>query len=128
MVQSLVKPVHQDDVFTASYAAVPHIVDIACKADGIIDFGFFQLPAAVEVARQNGLGPSIPENLKEAYQSAIARLMECVLRHKDDAWDEATLLSAIAAQAVAKGHGHVAEAILNLDSDLITKLRSLDFD
>lgn len=119
---------HQGDVFTASYAAVPHLVEIACNAEGVIDFGFFQLPASVEVARLNGKGPAIPDSLKEPYERAISRLMECVLLHRDDSWDEATLLSAVAAQAVAKGHRHIAEAILNLDSDLIAKLRSLDFD
>lgn len=119
---------HQGDVFTASYAAVPHIVDIAWKTGGTVDFSFFELPAAIEVARQSGRGPVIPENLQEAYEAAIVRLMDCVSRHKDDPWDEATLLSAVAAQAVSKGHAHVAEAILNLDSDLIAKLRTLDFE
>lgn len=119
---------HQGDVFSASYAAVPHIVEIACKTEDVIDFGFFQLPASIEVARLNGKGPAIPDGLKEPYQRAISRLMDCVSIHRDEVWDEATLISALAAQAVAKGHAHVAEALLNLDSDLIAKLRSLDFD
>jgi hypothetical protein len=119
---------HQGDVYTASYAAVPHIVDIGCRAVGAIDFSFYELPAAVEVARQNEHGPAIPDRLKEPYFSAISRLIECVMAHRHDVWDEATLLSAIAAQSVAKGHIRVAEAILNLDSDLIAKLRNLDFD
>ncbi|GAA3889916.1 hypothetical protein GCM10022276_06190 [Sphingomonas limnosediminicola] len=119
---------HQGDVFTASYAAVPHIVEIACKTEGVIDFSFFQLPASIEVARLNGKGPAIPEELEEPYQRAISGLTECVSLHRDDPWDEATALSALAALAVAKGHAHVAEAILNLDGDLIAKLRSLDFD
>jgi hypothetical protein len=119
---------HQGDVYSASYAAVPHIVDIACNTQGTIDFSFYQLPTAVEVARQNGNGPVIPVDLREPYFQAISRLMECVSAHRNQAWDEETLLSAIAAQCVAKGHVQVAEAILNLDSDLIAKLRSLDFD
>lgn len=38
------------------------------------------------------------------------------------------LISAMGALAVAKGHIRVAEAILNLDDQLIDKLIKLDFD
>jgi hypothetical protein len=37
-------------------------------------------------------------------------------------------LSVAAAQAVAKGHFDVAEALIHLDDDLIEKLKNLDFD
>jgi hypothetical protein len=38
------------------------------------------------------------------------------------------LLSVAAAQAVAKGHVGVAEALLNLDEDWITKINNDEFD
>ncbi|MBN8843176.1 MAG: hypothetical protein J0H88_08000 [Sphingomonadales bacterium] len=119
---------HQDDVFDASYAAVPHIVDIACRSDGPVDFSFFQLPASVEVARRNGRGPALPADLAEAYDHSLEKLADCIARHRHEAWDEATLLSVLAAQAVAKGHHRIAEAIMNLDDDLIERLILLDFD
>ena len=50
---------HQGDAYTASYAALPHIVEIACLASGAVDFGFFQLPACSEIARHNGRGPPV---------------------------------------------------------------------
>src|SRR5690349_19509472 len=83
---------HQGDVFDASYAAVPHIVEIACEAHQPIDFGFFQLPAAIEISRNNGKGPPVPLSLGDAYQRAIARLPECVAIHRNELWDQATLL------------------------------------
>jgi len=119
---------HQDDVFDASYAAVPHIVDIACRSDGPVDFSFFQLPASVEVARRNGRGSALPADLAEAYDHSLEKLADCIARHRHEAWDEATLLSVLAAQAVAKGHHRIAEAIMNLDDDLIERLILLDFD
>jgi len=119
---------HQGDVYTASYAAVPHIVRIAFEAPGPIDFSFFQLPAAIEIARHKGRGPTIPAELAEAYHAAIASLIDCVAFHRHDDWDEATLLSALTAQAVAKGNYSVAEALSNLDEDLITRIINLDFD
>jgi hypothetical protein len=118
---------HQGDVYDASYAAVPHIVEIAVTAQAPIDFGFFQLPAAIEVARQNRRGPPIPTDLEPAYRTALVRLPDCVSAHRNGEWDQAMLLSAFAAQAVSKGHFRVAEAIMNLDDDLITKLIDLDF-
>jgi hypothetical protein len=54
-------------------------------------------------------------------------LAECVTLHQHEDWDEPTLLSAISALAVAKRHPRVAEAVMNLDDDLITKLIDLDF-
>ena len=72
---------HQGEAYDASYAAVPHIVSIAAMAPGPIDFGFFQLPATIEIARQNGRAPEIPADLKSAYVSALANLSDCVAAH-----------------------------------------------
>ncbi|EIZ79716.1 hypothetical protein WSK_1693 [Novosphingobium sp. Rr 2-17] len=118
---------HQGDVYDASYAALPHIVEIACNARGPIDFSFFQLPAAIEIARHSGKGPPVPTDLANAYGAAVTRLTECVAQHRHEDWDEPTLLSAASALAVAKGHHRVSEAIMNLDDDLITRLIELDF-
>ena len=119
---------HQGDVYEASYAALPHLVDIACSAEGSIDFSFFLLPACIEVARENKHGPMIPEYLDSAYFLAITRLGEAVALHRNDPWDQAMLLSAMSAQAVSKGHHRVAEVLINLDNNLIEKLIALDFD
>ncbi len=118
---------HQGDVYDASYAALPHIVEIACNAKGPIDFSFFQLPAAIEIARHSGKGPPVPTDLADAYSDAVSRLTECVALHRHEDWDQPTLLSAASALAAAKGHHRVAEAIMNLDDDLITRLIELDF-
>jgi hypothetical protein len=47
---------------------------------------------------------------------------------RNDRWDQDTLLSAMGAIAASKGHPQVAEAIVNLDTDLIARLIALDFD
>jgi len=119
---------HQGDVYTASYAAVPHIVRIASEANGPIDFSFFALPAAVEIARQTGRGPDIPEVCVDDYRRALEQLVENVSLHRNDAWDRSTLLAVAAAQAVAKGHIDIAEALLNLDADWIAKINNDEFD
>jgi len=103
-------------------------VRIAFEAQGPIDFSFFQLPAAIEIARHKGRGPAIPAEQATAYHAAIASLVDCVSLHRHDDWDESMLLSALTAQAVAKGNYDVAEALSNLDEDLITRIINLDFD
>ena len=119
---------HQGDVYTASYAAVPHIVRIARDTSTPVDFSFFQLPAAIEVARKTGHGPEIPEDIADDYHRAVESLGESVSAHRNDPWDQSMLLSAAAAQAVAKGHIEVAEALLNLDEHWIAKINSREFD
>ncbi|NJC40770.1 hypothetical protein GGQ87_001028 [Brevundimonas alba] len=113
---------HQGDVYSASYAAVPHLVEIAFDAPEPIDFSFFMLPASIEVARQNGRGPEVPAFVAEAYFAALERLPDCISKHRQGPWTEDMLLSAAAAEAVAKGHYSVAEALLNLDSDWIERI------
>ncbi len=113
---------HQGDVHTASYAAVPHIVDIACRTAGPIRFDFFLLPAAIEVARRSGHGPDVPHADAADYHAAIARLTDAVSLHRHESWDRSMLLSALAAQAIAKGDVAVAEALLNIDEDWIARI------
>ena len=119
---------HQGEVYTASYAAVSHIVDIANKSEGPIDFSFFLLPAAVEVARMTDMGPDIPETDAEDYHGAIKMLAENVNLHRNEAWDRSMLLAAAAALAVAKGHADVAGALLNLDEEWIAKINNDERD
>src|SRR5690348_7315894 len=65
---------HQGDVYTASYAALPHIVQIGTNALGPVDAGFFSLPACIEVARNKRRGPEIPPELAAAYFDGLRGL------------------------------------------------------
>ncbi len=118
---------HQRDGYDASYAALPHIVDITCKAKEPLDFSFFQLPAAIEIARANRRGPDLPADLTNAYSEAVLRLAKCIALHLKDDRDESMLLSAMSALAASKVHHRVAEAIMDLDDNLIGQLIELDF-
>jgi hypothetical protein len=106
---------HQDDAYSASYAAVPHVVRIASEAPGPIDFSFLLLPTSVEIARRTGRGPELPPNLADAYLAAIVALADLAVRHGDRTEDGAMTVSAAAALAVAKGDVEVAQALLDSD-------------
>jgi len=103
-------------------------VDIASQAAGPIDSSFFLLPAAVEIARQTGRGPALPRAYADDYHRAIRQLVENVSIHRNEAWDQSMLISVATAQAVAKGHIDVAEALMNLDADWIAKIINDDRD
>lgn len=113
---------HQDDVYTASYAAVPHIVQIALDAKGPIDFSFFLLPASIEVARKRKRGPELPQELEWDYFAALRSLIECAARHAASDWDISMLLSVLAAIAAAKGQPNLSDLLTELSSSVIERL------
>lgn len=119
---------HQGEVYTASYAAVPHLVRIALTAERPIDFSFLLLPTSIEVARHGGRGPEMPLSLAKPYNDAIASLSECGWVHREEQWDQDMVLAVAAADAVARGHYGVAEALLNLDADWIEKINNHHWD
>lgn len=118
---------HQGDVYSVSYAAVPHIVRIAVGNREPIAFDFFSLPACVEIARATGRGPEIPPALERAYREALSDLHRAAMVHASDPWDEAMAQSVASALAAAKGQHTLAEAISNLDEDIIARLVAGDW-
>ena len=108
---------HQGDVHSASFAAVPHVVSCLSTDPRRADFSFLQLPAWIEICRQKK-SVLIPDDLAPAYWAALARLPHLVSEAADREWDDDFLSCALAAVAVAKGNVHVAEAVLELNSDV----------
>lgn len=110
---------HQGDIYTASYAAVPHIVRIMGTASERVPMTLFLLVACIEIARSEGRGPAMPRDLKAEYAAALARIPELVSEAARTKWDHWYCGAAIAAIAAAKGFGQLAEAVLELDPDTI---------
>ena len=107
---------HQDDVYSASFAAVPHIIRILAVDPQRADFSFFQLPACIEIARARDNFP-IPEDLRQPYFEALHQLPILVGAAATRQWDESLLCSALSAIAAAKGFPSVAKAALELNPD-----------
>ena len=113
---------HQGDVYSASFAAVPHIVEIGVAATGPIDFSFYLLPASVEVSRRKR-PESIPSaEIEGSYFAALRGLHECAFRHAADGWDRTMMLAVAAALSAATGDTQLAEALMNLDEVVISRL------
>ena len=104
---------HQGDVYSASFAAVPHVVRALAAAPARADAGYFQFPAWIEICRRRH-GITVPPDLQADYGAALAALPGLVAAASVRDWDEEFLSCALAALAATKGSADVAEAVLAL--------------
>jgi len=107
---------HQGDVYSASFAAVPHIVEILSTAPHRAGFDFFLLPTAVEIARAEK-GVVIADQLNAAYSQALSKLPALATAVLQPTCDRNLCQSALAACAVVAGQTELARLLVDLDSD-----------
>ena len=107
---------HQGDIYPASFAAVPHIVQALSLAPQRASFSYFLLPASIEVARIKKNVP-VPAHLVEAYFGSLARLPLLAGSAARPDWNLDVCQSALAAIAAAMGQHILAELLLELGPD-----------
>lgn len=105
---------HQNRVYTASYAALPHMVEMMADTPDRAHPGVLELVARIEIARSKGNGPDMHDALEAMYTGALARLPEVIAALARQSWDEPFTRIAAAALAVSRGQATLAEAILEL--------------
>lgn len=108
---------HQGDVYSASFAAVPHVVAALARDPIQADSTYFQFPAWVEICRHKQ-EVEVPSDLKAAYLESLSILPKLVAAASARAWDAEFLQCALSAIAVAKGYSTIAEATLELSPDV----------
>ncbi|WP_042725347.1 hypothetical protein [Chthoniobacter flavus] len=104
---------HQDDVYPASFAAVPHIIRILATAPTRASFSFFQLPTCIEIARARD-GFPIPDDLRQPYFDSLQQFPSLVAASATRPWDENLMCCGLSAIAAAKGFPSVANALQEL--------------
>jgi len=110
---------HQGDVYSASYAAVPHIVAaLLMKEPTDAHESALLLVVCIEIARGKD-GPPMEEDLVEDYEAALGWLPDVVKKMASDEMADGTCRVAGAALAVASNHNPLAEAMLQLEPDLL---------
>ncbi len=108
---------HQGDVYSASFAAVPHVIRVLSTAPERAQYSFFQFPAWVEICRhRNGL--TVPDDLFPAYFESLGKLPSLVAAAAKREWDADFLACAMSALAVGKGFPEIAEAAGELNSEV----------
>jgi len=111
---------HQGDVYSASFAAVPHVIHFLSQAPSSAASTYFQFPAWIEICRQKKTIP-IPEELEKDYFAALATLPSLVAASANDSWDAEFLCCALSAIAASKGFGSVAEVALEMSPEVTHK-------
>jgi hypothetical protein len=107
---------HQGEVYPASFAAVPHLVEALGSDPAHASYNFLLLPAAVEVARHRRDTP-VPDELRTAYFDSLRRLTHFAAQTLSRTWDNTLCRSVLAAVAAAKGHIGTAELLLDIDEE-----------
>jgi hypothetical protein len=106
---------HQGDVYPASFAAVPHVVQTLADHINCACFDFFLLPASIEVARHRR-GVAVPADLVDDYRHSLARF-PALAGATVGPWDTTLCRSILAAVAVAKSQFDTAELLIEIDDE-----------
>ena len=107
---------HQGDVYSASFAAVPHVISALASAPARAHETYFHFPAWVEICRAKR-AMVVPADLHEPYHSALGMLPRLAGLAAAKARSRGFLACALSASAAAMGHHAMAEAILEMAED-----------
>lgn len=118
---------HQGDIYSASFAAVPHVIRVLETSPQTADAVYFQFPACVEICRNKKV-VEIPEDLAPAYFGALSKLPALVAAASSREWDAEFLQCALSAIAVAKGQAAVAEAVQELSPEVAEEFMEWFFE
>ena len=112
---------HQGDVYPASYAAVPEIVELMEATPTRAHWSALLLVVSIEIARSRERGPEITADHLVPYNAAFERIPSLVAAIAVQQWDERMARVAAAAIAVSKNQTDLAAAILELEPTLVPK-------
>ena len=107
---------HQGDAYSASYAALPHLIALAPEHLQRKHYDPLFLAACIGLARLERRGPTLPAELALAYQDAVDQGRTLAEANAGRAWDADS--DAVMRASVAALSGDVAGARQILDSDL----------
>lgn len=109
---------HQGDVYTATFAAMPHIVAMAKNKSEREQFDCLNFIGYAEGCRHREGAPPIPSDLKNDYLAAIAAAPEMFLAGLKQNWDEEETKILLGGLAATKGYPKLGDVIIRLDSTL----------
>lgn len=106
---------HQGDVYSASFAAVPYVIEAIERSPEQVTDVYFHFPAWIEICRHR-CNVSMPDDLEASYFAALERIPGLVASAAEQQWDAAFTACALSATAAAKGQHELAAALLELAS------------
>ena len=117
---------HQGDVGEASYAAIPHLVNIY-RSHGGLDWNTYAIACTIELAREVAGNPPLPEWLAAGYRHAIDELARTALIQLPEAADQETVRSMLALVAIWKGARTYGRLLAEFGEDEVLELEQQAF-
>jgi hypothetical protein len=109
---------HQNDVYTASYAAVPHVVALAADMLRGERLEHLHFIASVEAFRHRGNAPPVPADLEGSYAASTGQAAALILDCLESDWDEDEYKVLLGALAVVRGQYKLGAAIFELEEEI----------
>ena len=109
---------HQGNVGTASYLAVPHLVDI-CIEKKSLDWNFIGLCVLIENGRLEEQNPELPDEFQDYYFEALSKLENYLLINFKNITDQSAIRLTLALFATINGQPKLGRAIELLDEDVL---------
>ena len=106
---------HQGDAYTAGYAAAPELVAIAKTRANERQYDPLTLVGSIELARLEGRGPSIPIDVSEDYQRAVAEAGAMIERLLPNVADADWRVGLSASLAALKGDATRARELFDAE-------------
>lgn len=108
---------HQSDVYTASYAALPHVVVIAAVTTAKKRLDLLHFAASIEACRHRRSAPAMPPFLRKAYRPALEQAAALTLECLGESWDEKELAILLGAFAIFRGQARLGNAMMELPEE-----------
>jgi len=107
---------HQGDIYSATFAAVPHVIEIFARSPSNASADFPHFAAWVEICRWKK-AVEIPNDLAPDYHHSLSRMPSLIAASASSDWDEDFRRGALAALAACTGAPEMAEVILELKNE-----------
>ena len=111
---------HQGDAYSASLAALPHLIALASESLARHSYEPLLLAASIEQARLEGRSPPVPADLASDYNTAIERGRQLAEQAVAGAWNEDARVALAGSLAVFRGDLAGAQAIFGADLETET--------
>lgn len=106
---------HQGSVYTATYAAIPHIAMIAKNQSASEQIQLLCFIGFAETMRKTGFFASIPADIEEGYMDGLHQAGELVISLLSRAWSEEEYKHLIGTLASVRGFHKLGVGIMYLD-------------
>lgn len=110
---------HQGDVYTATYAAIPHVVGLAKLKEDKERLDFLHFVGYAEACRHHKRSPSVPSDLAQDYRAALNDASDLFVQSLKGTWGEEEMKVLLGGLAAVKGYPKLGEVIIELDSSLL---------